>query len=261
MLRLFTRNLIAPFASLCLIYVFSCSSAFGQIPSKGEVKQAWKHIPANLEESLIQLDIIFNASASAKQQFAAKPELEAAGGSLGFAIGMRLHNKWKLWRGSQLSTYFNSQGVQDPGMMTYFILTAYHRRLNQKASDLGQEVEIIKRRIDWLLTHPPKKTDGFAVGDTAVGLRYKSKGFFDNFSKRPGYSIEVEGIAQEVDTIQQRMRVSVLSIISTERKTGISQLLQEYKFDKKLITPGAALWVNDPQWWWPPRKLRKLRKR
>ena len=214
----------------------------GQTPTKKEIKEAWKNIPLNIEECINRLDIIY--SDSAKIYFANKVEAKAVS-EFNMMQGMSIRNNWKLWRGSELSKYFNSYGVYHPEDMTYFIFTSYHRKLNNQPINFERQVTEYFALIERLKANPPKPTDNFTIGDTVVRNRFESKGIInDMLGKQPGY--EITALVQSIDTVSQKFKLTILEIRSTttKEKGEIAQL----NFDKQIISKGSELWT-DVTWW------------
>ena len=174
-----------------------CLTTFGQTATKKELKTAWKEIPANIEECMNRLDILF--SDTAKRCFASKDEKTAVA-EFNMMQGMVIRNNWKLWKGSILSKYFNDYKVYHPEDMSYFIFTSYHRKLNIKSIDFEAQLTNYFSFTERLKTNPPKATDNFKVGDTVLTHRFSSKGTIrDLLSKQPGY--EIKAVVQAIDTV------------------------------------------------------------
>src|SRR4051812_19640456 len=115
--------------SFILGLILFCFTGVGQTATKQQVKEAWKHIPTNIEDCMTRLDILF--SDTAKKYFAGKKEKNAVS-EFNMMQGIAVRNNWKLWRGSALSKYFNTYKVYRPEDMSYFIFTSYHRKLNNQ---------------------------------------------------------------------------------------------------------------------------------
>ena len=217
-------------------------NVFAQAPTKKEIKEAWKNIPSNIEECINRLEIIY--SDSAKIYFANKNEAKAVA-EFNMMQGMSIRNNWKLWKGSELSKYFNSYQVYHPEDMTYFIFTSYHRKLNNRPIDFNGQLTEYFALIERLKANPPKLTDNFKPGDTVVTNRFESKNIVkDLLGKQPGYSITA--LVQVIDTVNQKFRLIILEIRSTTTKD--KKEVAQINFDKQLVSKGTELWT-DVDWW------------
>lgn len=220
------------YLSILIGLTVTFSNVVGQTPTKREIKEAWKNIPLNIEECINRLDIIY--SDSAKICFANKDEAKAAS-EFNMMQGMPIRNNWKLWRGSELSKYFNSYRVYHPEDMTYFIFTSYHRKLNNRPIDFDGQVTEYFALIERLKANPPKPTDNFNTGDTVIANRFESNGIIkDMLGKQPGY--EITALIQAIDTVSQKFKLTILEIRSTTTKDKgkVAQL----NFDKQLFQKG-----------------------
>ncbi len=95
------------------------------------------YIPKNLEEALKQID--FYVSDSLKLEIKKKSEKDfIAETHFGLGIGMR--NNWRLWKGSDLSKYFNNIEIFHPDDMSAIILTSYYRKLNGIEINLNEQI-------------------------------------------------------------------------------------------------------------------------
>jgi len=91
--------------------------------------------PSNLQECIVQLDIILNASS--KQEIKASTEDDFVV-MAHFGLGAWMRNHWKLWGNSRLSKHFHDLQIYHADDMSSMILTAYHRHLqeNDKTDEL-----------------------------------------------------------------------------------------------------------------------------
>ena len=71
-------------------------------------------------------------------------------------LGRWLRNNWGLWGGSQLSEYFEKQGLFHPDDMSGLILTTFWRHLHNKPLEV--EKEITRYKEYWAKQPPPKQT-------------------------------------------------------------------------------------------------------
>ena len=115
------------------------------------------YIPKNLEEALHQINLY--VSDSLKTEIKKKSENDfLAETHFGLGIGMR--NNWKLWKGSDLSKYFNGIGIFHPDDMSGIILTSYYRKLT--GLDIKLENQILKYKEYWKkvkLVQLPEKSE------------------------------------------------------------------------------------------------------
>jgi hypothetical protein len=99
------------------------------------------YIPKNLQECFTQLDFLL--SDSTKQKIITYSEPEFIGLSH-LNLGMFLRNKWGLWRGLELSAYFNHFGIKHPESISSIILTSYYRYLTKKPIEFGSLINLIR---------------------------------------------------------------------------------------------------------------------
>jgi len=100
-----------------------------------------KDIPINLEECFIALSKM--SSKEDIEKFKNKSE-DGVTAQLHHSVGMGLRNKWGLWGGSQLKTFFEELGLWHADDMSSVILTSYHRHLNKIDLNLDKQVEHYK---------------------------------------------------------------------------------------------------------------------
>jgi hypothetical protein len=119
---------------LTIIFHLSTLIAFGQDGSKANIK----YKPKNLDEAVLQLEKIHDDTtekhiiAMTEKQFIAHSH---------FGIGMSIRNNWGLWKGGELSKYFNSIGIYHPDDMSGIILTSYFRHLKGQDRELEKQVK------------------------------------------------------------------------------------------------------------------------
>ena len=100
---------------IAIATLISCKNS---TPLKSEKVLNENYVPKNLDEALTQID--FNLSDSLKLEIKKKSENDFTSEShFGLGIGMR--NNWRLWKGSDLSKYFNSIGIYHPDDMSGII--------------------------------------------------------------------------------------------------------------------------------------------
>ncbi len=118
---------------IIFIAILSPYITLGQKPTKYK-----KHyIPKNINECLTQLDNII--SDSTKQKILQYSENEFIG-LFHFSLGMYIRDKWGLWRGSDLSAYFNKLGVYHPDDMSGIIMRSYYRYLKGMPINFIQQI-------------------------------------------------------------------------------------------------------------------------
>jgi len=135
----------------CLFILFTCSiaatSLAQQAPSVDDpAEEAYQkrikrtrinsvYIPKDLYDSFTQLDRLMDVPT--RNKFKSLTEEEAG---KKFYLIMWMCNNWGFYEGSRLSHYVRQMGITNPEHMAHFIITAYHRQLNEQ--DLG-----IKERV------------------------------------------------------------------------------------------------------------------
>lgn len=82
------------------------------------------YIPKDLEDCFRQLDTIWKISVGDK--------LKRLGENEHFGLGLWMRNNWALWRGSRLSSYFNTFDIYHPDDMSGIILKTYSRHLKHE---------------------------------------------------------------------------------------------------------------------------------
>jgi hypothetical protein len=110
------------------------------------------YIPKNLQESLAVLDTML--ADSIKQEIQKMEEGDASA-DLHFGLGLWLRNEWGFWRGSRLSSFFNSIGIFHPDDMSGIILTSFHRQINNKPIELENQIKYYQDY--WAKRKPQKK--------------------------------------------------------------------------------------------------------
>ncbi len=117
--------------------------------------------PKNLNESIILLNKIHNDSI--KNEIRNMTENDFIGNSH-LGLGMWIRNNWKLWKKSELSTYFNEIGISHPDDMSGIILTSYYRNLNDKPIELNELILYYQKYWENLAEHQRKiETDSVYI--------------------------------------------------------------------------------------------------
>ena len=123
--------------------------AFYERKYEERVQQAYLnevYIPKNLAETFGQLEKL--TSRDAREKYRKVPEHQAVR-QLHFSLGRWIIYNWGFYEGSRLSHYLKQYGVSHPDDMARFVMTAWHRHLNEKELDLKTLVEELRaiRRI------------------------------------------------------------------------------------------------------------------
>ncbi len=119
---------------LTLLLHLTIGIAFGQDNSKPD----FQYKPVNLDEAVLQLDKILHDTT--KQKILAMTEDQFIASSH-MDLGMSIRNNWGLWKGGQLSKYFNSIGIYHPDDMSGIILTSYYRQLHGQDREIEKQVK------------------------------------------------------------------------------------------------------------------------
>lgn len=122
---------------LTTFFFFLTVFAFGQ-------ERSLKYKPKNIDEAIVQLDKLIDDTS--RQNIQAMTENEFIANSH-FGLGMWIRNNWGLWKGRDLSKYFNSIGIYHPDDISGIILTSYYRHL--KGQDRGLEEQIKHYQDYW----------------------------------------------------------------------------------------------------------------
>lgn len=101
-----------------------------------DVNKSYK--PNNLDEAIHQLDILFPDST--KQKISKMEEREFIGNSH-LSTGMWIRNNWGLWKGGELSNFFNGLGIYHPDDMSGIILTSFYRHIRNLDYDLDNQIK------------------------------------------------------------------------------------------------------------------------
>ena len=120
--------------SLTIIFLLLVTVSYGQETKKTTLR----YKPKNLEEAIFQLEKIHHDTT--KQKILTMTEEQFIHNSH-FGLGMWIRNNWRLWKGGELSKYFNSIGIHHPDDMSGIILTSYYRKLKGDDRNLEEQVK------------------------------------------------------------------------------------------------------------------------
>ncbi|MFA9212625.1 MAG: DUF6794 domain-containing protein [Candidatus Methylacidiphilales bacterium] len=115
-------------------FCFLAVICFGQSNSKAELM----YKPKNLDEAVFQLEKIFHDTTKLKIMAMTEGQFIS---NFHFSLGIWIRNNWELWKGGELSKYFNSIGIFHPDDMSGIIMTSYYRHLKGIDRDLDKQVE------------------------------------------------------------------------------------------------------------------------
>ena len=99
------------------------------------------YIPKDLTDVFVQLNSLIKDEKT-KAAFKSFDE-ETAAKKLHFGFGRWMIHNWGFYEGSRLSVFLNQIGLHNPDDMATFLITTYHRNLNQKTLDVKALVESI----------------------------------------------------------------------------------------------------------------------
>jgi hypothetical protein len=87
------------------------------------------YIPKDIEDCFFQLDILLKPKDKIEMKVLKKDQALARSYD---DIGTFIRNKWGLWSGSRLQSYFIKRGIPDPDSMSMVILSCYYDWVNKK---------------------------------------------------------------------------------------------------------------------------------
>jgi hypothetical protein len=70
--------------------------------------------------------------------------------SLHFGLGMWIRNNWGLWKGSDLSVWFNDRGIYHPDDMSGIILRSYWLQMHGKPLEFEAQIQYYRDYWDGL---------------------------------------------------------------------------------------------------------------
>jgi len=139
---------IAPFLMLCVLALQS-SAAASQWKPKCDPARSEDYIPANLDDSLVQLYCLLEPETIQKMANGSEDEMVR----YHHGLGTGLRNSWGLWTKSRLYVYFYDLGLRHPDDMSGVILKSFWRRLNDQPLDV--EGQILRYQAYWLAHQEP----------------------------------------------------------------------------------------------------------
>jgi hypothetical protein len=98
-------------------------------------------IPTNIDECIAQLDTCTNDTIKSWIKCVTEREYVS---TLHHGFGMYLRNNWGLWANSQLSQFFNENGIFHPDDMSGIILQCFHEFVNTGKYSMTEKVEYYK---------------------------------------------------------------------------------------------------------------------
>jgi hypothetical protein len=99
------------------------------------------NVPNNLDEAILQLDKVFDDTT--KNEILKMNETDFTF-DLHFSTGTWMRNNWGLWKGNNLTSYFNNLGIHHPDDMSSIILTCYYRHLKNEGYELDKQIQYYK---------------------------------------------------------------------------------------------------------------------
>ena len=136
-----------------ILILFTLFLIISNINAQHVSRKEFRFKPKDINESLIQLKKIHNDSIKNKIRNMSENEF-LSNSHLG--LGMWIRNNWKLWKGGELSNYFNELGIYHPDNMSGIILTSYYRDLTEKPIQLNEQIEFYKKYWKDLREHKQK---------------------------------------------------------------------------------------------------------
>ena len=117
-----------------------------------------RYIPKDIDDCIRLLDSMFSDSSKVKIKNMTENEFTSI---LHHSLGMQLRNRWYLWSGSRLSSYFNSIGIYHPDNYTGIIFKSYYRHLLGIEIKLNEQVKLCQEyskksyedRLKWKKKH------------------------------------------------------------------------------------------------------------
>jgi hypothetical protein len=132
------------------------------IPSLSIAGDKWKISPTKDDEAKFGVYIpkdIYDAHKELDKMLSIELKEEMKSGSEGdlikyhFGLGRWMRNNWALWAGSNLSEWFNSQGIRHPDDMSGIILDSYFRHLRDEPLGLKEKCQYYIRY--WKIREKP----------------------------------------------------------------------------------------------------------
>jgi len=108
------------------------------------------YVPKDLNDCFFELERLLPNSEIGKIKNSTESEMI----KYHLGLGMWIRNNWGLWRGSQLSKWFNEKGIYHPDDMSGIILDSFWRHLNKKPISLKKQIN--RYQEYWNLLSVPK---------------------------------------------------------------------------------------------------------
>jgi len=179
------------------------------------------YIPKDLEDCFVQINSFWDDSTRLKVKNWTEDEFSRRV-HLGFGMWMR--NNWQLWGGSRLSKYFNDLEINHPDDMSGIILDSYHRYLNNKEIQLGEQIQYYKdywKKAELNdLKRKEEEFEEYIIGDTVL-FEY-SYGFSTTEQEEKYDSDICVAKGKVIEKDMDKFMLTVLLIESCDKKGIIS---------------------------------------
>lgn len=101
-------------------------------------------IPSNPHEAITYL--MKNLDKETVDSVGECPNEEDATTLTGHNLGLWIRNKWKLWEGSPLLSYFRERGIDNPDVISYLIVKWLWREIKGIGYDINSDIEDARRK-------------------------------------------------------------------------------------------------------------------
>ncbi len=218
--------------NLLIVFLFLSLNSFGQ------TRMDWKVIPTDINACLERLNFLL--SDNFKTSFIQEEDESKAVSLTNFVgLGTQMRNDWKLWRGSELSEYFNNLGVGNPEDMTYMILISFHRQLSGKDIDFQGQLDLYLDMVNNPEKYYVAPIEKYSIGDTLTNHFYEM-GMIRAFTNTQG-RCDLTSIVKEIDKDGNRILIELVNVTTT--REGMKYDEEEYKVGKRTwisLTNGTA---------------------
>ncbi len=126
-----------------LIFVILHGLVFSSLAQE-PTRKDWKYKPVDLEDAIKHLNKLTDDSSKI---WIMNLEENEYVGQVHFSQGRWIRNKWHLWKGGELSDYFNSLGIEHPDDMSRIIFRSFYREL--KGIPWNVEERVIENQNYW----------------------------------------------------------------------------------------------------------------